>query len=190
MLIPMPPALPVVATLHQGASQRSPVVAVGWNDEMETVSAWRDLPGGNRPQVWRREEGGLALRLPQVPDRWPYEYQWSGVTREAIVDLGKYPVLLANVGAVGPGYAHLEIEERDVNGKAVRGWRTPTRTDAGLIKLDLGDAAKNVRRLYLRLIVGGPNEGASVAYRWVRFVSHEGAALIEANPNVRVRFVP
>ncbi|RYG71809.1 hypothetical protein EON77_12715 [bacterium] len=59
-----------------------------------------------------------------------------------------------------------------------------------MIRLDLGDGAKNVRRLTLRMIVGGPNEGANVVYRWVRFVSRETADRIERDPNVRVRFVP
>ena len=180
MLLPMPPA--------QVAKPIAPV-AVGWNDEMEVLSAWRDLRTSNKPQVIRREEGGLALRLPQVPDRWPYQYQWSGLTREAVVDLGKYPVLLAKVDAVS-GYAHLDLEERDVDGNPVRGRRTPGLTTPGIIRLDLGDEARNVRRLTLRMIVGGPNEGASAAYRWVRFVSRADADLIERNPDVRVRFVP
>lgn len=188
MLFALPPAPPAQATKPSRVTANP--VRVGWQDEMEVLSAWHPLPVGNKPQVWRREEGGLGLRLPQVPDGWPYQYQWSGVTREAIVDLGKYPVLLVKVDAVSPGYAHLDIEERDNMGHAVRGKRTPALTGPGLIKLDLGDDAKNVRRLTLRLIVGGPNEGAMVAYRWVRFVGREDAAKIEANPDERVRFVP
>lgn len=155
---------------------------------MLALSTWRDLPG-NRPQSWLAEGGGLALRLPQVPDGWPYTYQWGGATREAVVDLGRYPVLLARVDAVR-GYAHLDLEERDTAGKPVRGRRTPTLVAPGLIRLDLGDAARNARRLALRLVVGGPNEGASATYRWVRFASREGADAIERNPDVRVRFAP
>lgn len=177
MLLPMPPV------------QMVKPVAVGWNDELEVLSAWRDLRTSNKPQTIRREEGGLTLRLPQVPDRWPYQYQWSGLTREAVVDLDRYPVLLAKVDAVS-GYAHLDLEERDVDGAAVRGKRTPGLTTPGIIRFDLGDEAKNVRRLTLRLIVGGPNEGASATFRWVRFASRETADLIEKNPDVRVRFVP
>lgn len=194
MLLPIPvPLAPAPmpirqAAPHDGFRAASPALPVGWNDEMITLSSWRDL-GGNRPQSWLREGGGLALRLPQVPDGWPYQYQWGGVTREAIVDLGRYPVLLARVDDVH-GYAHLDLEERATDGTPVRGRRTGALTAPGLIRFDLGDEAKNARRLTLRLIVGGPNEGATATYRWVRFVSRETADLIERNPDVRVHFVP
>lgn len=186
MWLPTPSSSVVTARVTDRVSS----VAVGWNDEMQVLSAWSPLGIQNRPQVWRTEEGTLALRLPQVPDGWPYAYQWSGLSREAIVDLGRYPVLLAKVETIAPGYAHLEIEEHDVEGKVVRSRRTPTLTSAGMIQFDLGDEAKNVRRLTLRLIVGGPNEGAMVAYRWVRFTSRDGADAIERNPKVRVRVLP
>ena len=181
-----PGIAPRLVNPTQIAARSAPV---GWNDEMDVLSAWTYLAIGNRPQIWRREGGGMGLRLPQVPDEWPYQYQWSGVTREAIVDLGKYPVLLAKVDELH-GYAHLDLEERDNEGKAVRGKRSPTLTAPGIIRFDLGDEAKNVRRLTLRLIVGGPNEGASAVYRWIRFASRETADLIERNPDARVRFVP
>lgn len=206
-LLALSVALPTVAPSRAAPPPRG--IAVGWHDEMDRLSAWRPLPE-NAPQTWLPETGGLALRLPHVPDGWPYAYQWSGATREAIVDLGRYPVLMARVDAVDPGYAHLDLEERDVEGRAVRGRRTPALVAPGLIRLDLKPDAtmpatripatrisgtrdaetRDIRRLTLRLIVGGPNEGAKVVYRWVRFVSRADADRLAAHPDLPVRLAP
>jgi hypothetical protein len=107
------------------------------------------------------------------------------VTREATVDLSRYPVLVARVLTVSPhGYTHLDVESRDYLGKPVTTLRTPTLVEPGLIVFDLGDTlGTDVRRLTLRINVGGAVEGAKCSYGWVRFVSRDGLAQLKAHPD-------
>lgn len=124
----------------------------------------------------------MTLRLPQVPQGYPYSCQWGGVTRQASVDLGRYPVMVACVSRVGDGsYAHLELAEHDFAGKSVRTLRTPTLQGKGLSIMDVGQAwGPQMRRINLRLIVGGALSGASCEYAWVRFVRREDVPKLQA----------
>lgn len=97
------------------------------------------------------------------------------------------PILVANVGSLDPGsYAHLDIEERDFSGHVAHTWRSPTLTHAGLTSIDLAKAIEpTVRRLTLRLIVGGKLAGAKCSYNWVRFVRREDLAYLQEVPNLQ-----
>lgn len=166
------------------APQQSPIVA-GWADEMNSLAGWAPREGGMKADVYAESPGAMTLRLARVPDGFPYGYQWGGLTREASVDLGRYPVLVARVLDVVPkSYTHLDVETRDYAGKPVTTLRTPTLYEAGLIVFDLGDTlGTDVRRLTLRINVGGALEGAKCTYGWVRFVSREDAATLRAHPD-------
>jgi hypothetical protein len=168
------------------AKRRSPApLVVGWHDEMNDPTSWRPLGLENQPDIYADRPGVLTLRLPHVPDGFPYAYQWSGVTRSISADLAHYPVLIANVGTLDPGtYAHLDIEEHDFSGHIAHTWRSPTLTHAGLTSIDLGKAIEpTVRRLTLRLIVGGKLAGAKCSYNWVRFVRREDLAYLQEVPD-------
>jgi hypothetical protein len=161
-----------------------PRIAVGWQDELNNPSKWQPLGLENAADVFAERPGAVTLRLPHVPVGWPYTYQWSGITRTAVVDLGRYPVLVACVTKVQRNsYAHLDVEERDYFGKPVRIERTSTLVEPGLSVLDCGDIwGRDVRRLTLRLIVGGANEGASCEYAYVRFVRREDLPYLHRHP--------
>jgi hypothetical protein len=162
-------------------------IAAGWTDELNTISSWAPRDGGMRAEAYSESPGAMTLRLAHVPDGFPYSYQWGGVTREATVDLGRYPVLVARVLDVRPrSYTHLDVESRDYSGKPVTTLRTPTLVKGGLIVFDLGDTlGTDVRRLTLRINVGGAPEGAKCTYGWVRFVSRKGLALLRAHPDLQ-----
>ena len=157
-------------------------LVVGWRDEMNDLSTWQSLGGINGPDIFASRAGAMTLRMPQVPQGFPYTYQWGGVTRQASVDLGRYPVIVACVSRVGDGsYAHLDVAEHDFGGKPVRALRTPTLQGKGLSILDVGQAwGPQTRRVQLRLIVGGALTGASCEYAWVRFVRREDVAKLQA----------
>ena len=129
----------------------------------------------------------MTLRLPHVPEGFPYQYQWSGVTRSISADLAHWPILIANVGSLDAGsYAHLDIEEHDFAGRTVRTFRSPTLTHPGLTSIDLGKATDaSVRRLTIRLIVGGKQAGAKCSYNWVRFVRREDLAYLLEVPGLQ-----
>jgi hypothetical protein len=160
-------------------------VVAGWADELNSLTGWAPREGGMKADVYAESPGAMTLRLAHVPDGFPYSYQWGGVTREASVDLGRYPVLMARVLDVSPrGYTHLDVESRDYSGKPVTTLRTPTLTEAGLIVFDLGDSlGTDVRRLTLRINVGGALEGAKCTYGWVRFVSRADMERLKAHPD-------
>ena len=164
---------------------RPPAIEVGWHDEMNDPSLWRPLGLENQPDIYASRPGALTLRLPHVPDGFPYLYQWSGVTRSISTDLGRFPVLVADVGSLGDGsYAHLEVEVRDIHGRPVRTWRSPTLVRSGLTALDLGkELGPDVWRLTLRLIVGGKLAGAKCEYNWIRFVRRQDMARLREAPD-------
>lgn len=133
---------------------------------------WSHLAIENKPAISKRKHGLLELELKQVPNGWPYEYQWSGITRHVRVDIAKFPVLQASVPRL-VGYAHLDIEVLDSSGKAVKGVRSTTITSPGTIVANLGDSLDPaIYRLRLRLIVRGPNSGCKAVYDWIRFVRY------------------
>lgn len=162
-------------------------LVVGWHDEMNDPGLWHPIGLENQPDIYAAEPGLLTLRLPHVPDGYTYQYQWSGVTRSLSADLGHYPVLVANVSSLDAGsYAHLDIEERGINGRPSHTWRSPTLTKPGLTIVDLGkEIEPTVRRLNLRLIVGGRLAGAKCEYNWVRFVRREDVAYLQEAPNLQ-----
>jgi hypothetical protein len=169
-------------------AHRPPVpLQIGWHDEMNEPRLWSPIGPENPPDVYAERLGVLTLRLPHVPQGYPYAYQWSGVTRSISADLAHFPVLMARVGGMEDGsYAHLDIEERDFKGHAVRTWRSPTLTRPGLTTIDLGkEIGPTVRRLKLRLIVGGKLAGAKCDYNWVRFVRREDVARLNEAPDLQ-----
>ena len=143
----------------------------GWHDELGGVRRWQPLAMGNRAIVDQPSTGTMRLALRHVPAGWPYAYQWSGVTRDVTVDIARFPLLQASVVELH-GYAHLDIEVLDAKGKPVKGFRASTLQNPGLSTFNfrgLLDPATYHHRL--RLIVGGPNEGCSATYDWVRFMA-------------------
>lgn len=160
-------------------------IVVGWHDELNDSSQWRPLEVDNKPDVFSRTRGEISLRLPQVPSGWPYEYQWSGLTREAIVDIGKYPIMVARVSAIKvSSYAHMDVEELNTEKKAAWVQRSSTLLSPGLSFADLSEGGKKgVRRLQIRLIVGCPNEGGENSFSWVRFVKREDLEFLQKNPD-------
>src|SRR5579871_854294 len=176
-------SLTIAASLGQPNTKRRqhPPLVVGWHDEMKDIRTWKPLGLENQPDIYASHSGVLTLRLPHVPEGFPYEFQWSGVTRSISADLAQYPVLVARVSSLDSGsYAHLDIEERDYFGRVAHTWRSPTLTHPGLTLIDLGkEIGPSVRRLTLRLIVGGKLEGAKCEYNWVRFVRREDVAYLQ-----------
>lgn len=158
-------------------------ITPGWHDEMSTPKYWSPLGIENQAKVIETGGGVMTLQLPHVPAGWPYSYQWSGVTRDMRVDIAKYPVLMARVPWI-QGYAHMDIEVLDFRGKAIKGFRSTTLTSPGIAEIDLSkslDPATYVLRL--RLIVGGPNEGCSAAYDWVRYLKPDDAVYLRLHPD-------
>lgn len=166
-----------------GKAGQTAALAIGWHDEMNDPGLWHQLGMENPPDVYAARKGSVTLRLPHVPDGYPYQFQWSGVTRAVSADLGRYPILMARISSLEEGsYAHLDVEERDITGKAVRSWRSPTLTRPGITLVDMGKAAgADTRRLTLRLIIGGKLTGARGEYDWVRFVNRNDAAFLQAH---------
>lgn len=182
-------ALASGSALSQPPSKRRPTtpLTIGWHDEMNATENWKPLYPENQPDLYAERPGVLTLRLPHVPIGFPYQYQWSGVTRSISADLAHWPILIANVGSLDAGsYAHLDIEEHDLAGRTVRTFRSPTLTQPGLTSIDLGKAIDaSVRRLTIRLIVGGKLAGAKCSYNWVRFVRREDLAYLLEVPDLQ-----
>jgi hypothetical protein len=166
--------------------QRAPLV-VGWHDEMNDPGLWRPLGLENQPDIYASRPGAVTLRLPHVPEGFPYAFQWSGVTRSISADLAHYPVLVARVSSLEPGtYAHLDIEERGFTGRVAHTWRSSTLTKPGLALIDLGkEIGPFVQRLTLRLIVGGKLTGAKCEYNWVRFARREDVGYLQEVPDLQ-----
>ncbi|HZH99483.1 MAG TPA: hypothetical protein VEX38_10970, partial [Fimbriimonadaceae bacterium] len=85
------------------------------------------------------------------------------------------------VGANKGSYAHVDVEELDVHGKQSWGMRTSALLAPGLCTLDIGSQHPGIRRLQLRLIIGGPNEGARVGYSYVRFIRRQDLPWLNRN---------
>ena len=162
---------------------KSHVVFVGWHDELDTRSRWSPLKMENHAFTASPVPGTLFLGLDHVPQNWPYLFQWSGVSQDAGVDLGNYPVLMARVPQV-QGYAHLDIDVLGEAGEVLNTLRTTTLTKPGISTLDLGASLPaKYTQLRIRLIVGGPNDGCCATYNWVRFVSRPDAVFLTAHPD-------
>lgn len=175
-----------------GGSPKTPLT-VGWHDELNSIREWQPIGLENAADVFAARPGAMTLRLPRVPDGFPYTYQWSGVTRTVVVDLDRYPVIVARLTSIGKGsYAHLDIEERDFSGKAVRILRSNTLKEPGLSIADVGRSwGGYTRRIVLRLIVGGELSGASCEYAWVRFIRREDLPRLKEIPDMQsIRLVP
>lgn len=143
----------------------------GWSDELNSIHRWDQASPGHPATVSVPKPGAMELRLGSVPAGWPYAYQWSGVTRDATVDVGRFPILSAEVARVH-GYAHLEVEALDANDKPFKSFRGTTLQNPGVSTCDLRSGLDPaIYRLRIRLIVGGPNEGCSATYHWVRFTA-------------------
>ncbi len=166
-----------------GKTRQNAPLVIGWHDEMNDSGLWHPLSMENQPDVYAARKGSLTLRLPHVLDGFPYQFQWSGVTRTVSADLARYPVLMARVSSLEAGsYAHLDIEERDISGKAVRSWRSATLTRPGITLVDMGKAAgADTRRLTIRLIIGGKLAGAKGEYDWIRFVNRADSAFLQSH---------
>lgn len=127
----------------------------------------------------------MFLALGHVPADWPYTYQWSGVTREARNDIGRFPVLMARATVV-KGYAHLDVEVRDDQGKTIKTLRSSTLTAPGIALLDVSKEFRPGNyTCQIRMIVGGPNAGCAVAYDWIRFVRREDVDFLIRHPNYK-----
>ena len=190
--------LAAICTIFALASQRpgafdpkNPTIQVGWNDELNDARTWAPPAMENRAHVAAEPRGQLTLWLNHVPNGWPYTFQWRGLSKEARVDVAKFPVLMARVGPV-KGYAHMDIDVLDASGKAVKTLRTSTLNGPGLSTIDLKTALDPaVYHFALRLIVGGDNSGCSAVYNWVRFVGPKDAEFLTAHPDYnRIKTVP
>ena len=80
-----------------------PPLVVGWHDELNEPGLWKPLSMENQPDIYAERPGAVTLRLPHVPENFPYAFQWSGVTRSISADLAHYPVLMARVSSLEPG---------------------------------------------------------------------------------------
>ena len=136
-------AVPFLLLASQGADARPPEhrlgawIRVGWNDELNSPRAWSPLAMENKATVLQPKQGALKLVLGITPAGWPYQYQWSGVSRDATVDVARFPVVSARVKDVR-GYAHLDIDVLDASGKAVKTVRTVALNADGITSVDLG----------------------------------------------------
>lgn len=146
-----------------------------WHDEMDTPSLWAPLGSQNDPVPSTEVPGILTLTMPQVPIGYPHNYQWGAVTRTVAIDTEKTPWLVAGVPRLSDGgYAHLDIEMRDYEGKVIKGARSNRLQGRGLASVNLkSEFGAGLLRLTVRLIVGGPNSGAFCDYDFVRAVRPE-----------------
>jgi hypothetical protein len=167
----------------QGRLPHQKVVTVGWHDEMDSRSNWGGLNVQNKAFVATPAKGTLFLGLNRVPPNWPYQYQWSGVTQDATVDLAHFPVLMARTTQI-QGYAHLDIDVLGQRGEVLNTLRTSTLNKPGLSVINLSkQVTPGLHKLRLRLIVGGSNDGCCATYDWVRFVSQADAEFLTKHPD-------
>jgi len=73
---------------------------MGWHDEFSSVRRWLPISMQNKAGVNLQSRGNLILSLGQVPQDWPYQYQWSGLKRNIEVDISRYSVLMAYVSPI------------------------------------------------------------------------------------------
>ena len=177
-------AVPQSQQVGLGYPTRQPgTITVGWNDEMDTRSSWSPLRVENKAFVATPTNGTLFLGLDQVPPNWPYQYQWSGVSQDAYVDLAKFPVLQARLLQV-QGYAHLDIDVVDPDGHVSNTLRTTTLNNEGISTLDFrGSLKPGYYHFRLRLIIGGQNSGCCSTFDWVRFSAPRDADFFVRHPD-------
>lgn len=158
-------------------------VLVGWHDEMNEPRRWQPIVGDVKLQMSSPKFGLISLNLGPVSQSWPYEYQWSGATQVADVDVASFPILMARVGNV-EGYAHLDVEVLDAAGNAFKNLRSTSLTKPGIVRLNLSEeldpATYHIR---LRLIVGGSNSGCTANYTWLRFVAPADEEFLVQHPD-------
>lgn len=89
---------------------------------------------------------------------------------QIVMDTETAPLLVARVSRLSDGgYAHLDIEMRDYDGKTVKTIRSNTVRGAGFTVANLHDAFDTgLLRLTVWLIIGGQNAGAWCDYDYVR----------------------
>ena len=176
---------PLNHPVEQGRPGASPIV-VGWHDELNSQLPWKPLDMENKAKISMPVRGALRMDLGKVPAGWPYQYQWSGLTRDAQVDIAKYPFLSASVSQILGGYAHMDIDVLDANGTAVKTFRSSTLQAGGVTFIDLSTVLDPATyHLRLRLIVGGSNEGCYATYNWVRFTSVKDGMRLKEAPVLR-----
>lgn len=142
-----------------------------WHDEMDNpLAAWTLTGSQNDPVPGVESPGVLTLTMPQVPVGYPHSYQWGAVTRTIAINTEQTPLLVARVSRLSDGgYAHLDIEVRDYEGKVVKGARSNMLQGRGLATINLKDEfGTGLLRLTVHLIVGGPNSGAFCDYDFLR----------------------
>lgn len=172
------PVLPVEPLIYADP------VRVGWHDELNKSKTWSPLAVENKPKVSVPFQGAMRLTLGKVPAGWPYEYQWSGVQRDATVDIARHPYLTANVSQLLGGYAHMDVDILDASGNAVKGFRSSTLQAGGVLFLDFKNQLDPaVYRMRIRLIVGGSNEGCYATYNWIRFTSTVDGERLQKSPD-------
>ncbi len=141
---------------------------IGWHDEMNRQYEWTHLSSSNKPDLDWSKPGFLGLTLHHVPRGWPYQYQWSGVTKTVEINVVENPILSAHVSEL-KGYAHLDIDVLDDKGKTLIQLRSNTLQSPGTCSVKLGEHVfPGTYSFRIRLIVGGPNEGCSATYDWIR----------------------
>lgn len=157
-------------------------IVLGWHDEFDSRRSWAHLAVENKAKAAQLAKGTIHLWLEHVPSNWPYEFQWSGVTRQVRNDIGGFPILMTRVTEL-QGYTHLDIDALDNEGQTLKTFRSPTLTSPGVSSLDLSrELPPKLTKLRIRMIVGGSNAGCSVTYDWLRFVNPKDEQFLLKNP--------
>ncbi|MDR3689264.1 MAG: hypothetical protein P4L46_07795 [Fimbriimonas sp.] len=182
-----------------------PPIQLGWHDELRNVNRWRPLDMDNKAKCEIIAAGNVRLSLGHVPEGWPYGFQWSGLKRNVTADVARFPVLMAFVGPVR-GYAHLDVDVLDADGKAVKTIRSNTvnvtavkrssmpgmegansdrfQVPAGVLQCELAkELLPATYSMQIRMIVGGGNGGCSATYHWIGFVAQKDAEWLADHPN-------
>ena len=103
------------------------------------------------------------------------------------INIAKYPYLGAQVTDIYAGYAHMDIDVLDADGKPYKTIRSNTLQSPGISFVNLKDHLDPATyNLQLRLIVGGPNSGCSATYNWIRFTTLEDAERMMSYPTFPV----
>lgn len=170
-------------SVHAQQPAKAPV-HVGWHDEFDRPYEWKHLGVANKPNLDWSKPGLLGLALARVPFDWPYQYQWSGVTKTATIEVLHHPVLVANVTSLS-GYAHLDVDVLDEKDKLLVQLRSNTLQAPGVCSINLGEHMfSGTYTFRIRLIVGGPNSGCNATYDWIRVTSVEDRDRLTADPNL------
>lgn len=147
----------------------------GWHDELNRQYEWTHLATSNKPDLDWSKPGLLGMTLHHVPRGWPYQYQWSGVTKTVEINVAENPILSARVSEL-KGYAHLDIDVLDGHNKILLQLRSNTLQSPGICSVKLSERIfPGTYSFRIRLIVGGPNEGCSATYDWIRGSSEKDA---------------